>query len=218
MSDDNVENNLHDAEKSEVKGEQEDDFAAMLDNFSIGERLYPGQKVRAKVVSISGDLIYIDLGGKSEGAVDLSEFINEEGAADVHKGDEIEAFFVTSEDGLMKLTTLIGGYSAVTLKTIWDAYEAEIPVNGEVVREIKGGFEVSVGGVRCFCPFSQINIKGGHESDGYPGRTFPFKVLEYAEDGKKIVLSRKVLLEQEKEARVAKLRESLSVGMDVTAK
>jgi len=217
MSDDNVENNLHDAEKSEVKGEQEDDFAAMLDKFSVGERLYPGQKVRAKVVSISGDLIYIDLGGKSEGAVDLSEFINEEGTADVHKGDEIEAFFVTSEDGLMKLTTLIGGYSAVTLKTIWDAYEAEIPVNGEVVREIKGGFEVSVGGVRCFCPFSQINIKGGHESDGYPGRTFPFKILEYAEDGKKIVLSRRVLLEQEKEARVAKLRESLSVGMDVTA-
>jgi len=67
MSDDNVENNLHDAEKSEVKGEQEDDFAAMLDKFSVGERLYPGQKVRAKVVSISGDLIYIDLGGKVRG-------------------------------------------------------------------------------------------------------------------------------------------------------
>ena len=170
-----------------------------LTNAVMGERLHPGQKVRAKVVSVSGDLVYIDLGGKSEGAIDLAEFLDEEGVTGVREGDEIEAFFVTVQDGIMKLTTLVGGYSVVTLNGIRDAYEAGVPVNGEVKREIKGGFEVSVGGVRCFCPFSHIDLKGRRESGGYLGRTFPFKVLEYGEEGKKIVLSRRVLLEQEKE-------------------
>jgi small subunit ribosomal protein S1 len=217
MSDKNIENNTPDTEKTELKREQEESFAAMLDQCSIGERLYPGQKVRAKVVSVSGDLVYIDLGGKSEGAVDLAEFVNKEGVTIVCEGDEIEAFFVTVQDGLMILTTLVGGYSAITLNGIRDACEAEVPVNGEVKKEIKGGFEVSVGGVRCFCPFSHIDVKGGREGGIYIGRTFPFKVLEYGEDGKKIVLSRRVLLEQEKEAKAEKLKESLSKGMDVTA-
>ena len=217
MSDKNIENNAPDTEKAEVKREQEENFAAMLDQSTIGERLYPGQKVRAKVVSVSGDLVYIDLGGKSEGAVDLAEFINKEGVTIVHEGDEIEAFFVTVQDGLMILTTLVGGYSAITLNGISDACEAGVPVNGEVKKEIKGGFEVSVGGVRCFCPFSHIDVKGGREGSVYLGRTFPFKVLEYGEEGKKIVLSRRVLLEQEKEAKVEKLKESLAKGMDVTA-
>jgi len=217
MLDENIENNPTDAENTEVKGEQEENFAAMLDQYGMGKRLYPGQKVSAKVVSISGDRVYIDLGGKSEGVVDLAEFRDKEGTADVREGDEIEAFFVAVEDGFMKLTTLRGGYSTVTLNSISDAYEAGAPVNGDVKQEIKGGFEVSVGGVRCFCPFSQIDMKGQHESNGYPGRTFPFKILEYGEDGKKIVLSRRALLELEKEAKSEKLKESLAVGMDVTA-
>ncbi len=217
MPDENIANNSPDTGNTEVKGEQEENFASMLDKSSMGERLYPGQKVRAKVVSVSGDLVYIDLGGKSEGAVDLAEFIDKEGTTGVREGDEVEAFFVTVQDGLMKLTTLVGGYSAVTLNAIRDAYEAGVPVNGEVKQEIKGGFEVSVGGVRCFCPFSQIDLKRGHEGGIYPGRTFPFKILEYGEEGGKIVLSRKVLLEQERQTRVENLKESLAVGMEVTA-
>jgi small subunit ribosomal protein S1 len=217
MSDENVEKKSPDAERAEVNGEKEENFAEMFSKSSMGERLYPGQKVRATVVSVSGDLVFIDLGGKSEGAVDLAEFINDEGAISVQEGDDIEAFFVTVQDGLMKLTTLVGGYSAATLNSISDAYDAGVPVNGEVEREIKGGFEVLVGGVRCFCPFSQIDLKGERDGKGYLGRTFPFKILEFGEEGGKIVLSRRVLLEQENEAKVARLREGLVVGMDVTA-
>jgi small subunit ribosomal protein S1 len=218
MSDENIKNTSPDPEIRGAQEGQEEDFASMLDKSSMGERLYPGQKVRAKVVSISGDLVYINLGGKSEGAVDLAEFLDKKGAAGVREGDEIEAFFVTVQDGLMKLTTLIGGYSAVSLNAIRDAYEAGVPINGEVKKEIKGGFEVSVGGVRGFCPFSQIDLKTMRNGGEHVGRTFAFKVLEYSEEGRKIVLSRRALLEQEKEAQVKKLRESLAVGMDITVK
>lgn len=217
MNDENRVKKSSDAGKAELNKEREESFASLLKRSSVGERLYPGQKVRAKVVSISGDLVYIDLGGKREGAVDLAEFLDKEGKPGIREGDEVEASFVTVQDGLMKLTTLVGGYSVLTLKSISDAYEGGIAVNGEIKQEIKGGFEVSVGGVRCFCPFSHIDLKGAREANAYVGRTFPFKVLEYAEEGKKIVLSRRVLLEEEKRARREEFKERLTVGMDVTA-
>jgi len=217
MNDENIGKKSSGANKGEPHKDREESFASLLKKSSMGERLYPGQRVKAKVVSVSGDLVYIDLGGKSEGAVDLAEFVDKKGIVGIHEGDEVEVSFITVQDGLMKLTTLVGGYSALSLNSIRDAYEGGIPINGEVKQEIKGGFEVSVGGVRCFCPFSHIDLKGVRENSPYIGQTFPFKVLEYGEEGKKIVLSRRVLLEEEKRARREKLRERLAVGMDVAA-
>jgi small subunit ribosomal protein S1 len=217
MSDEHIENRSSVNENIGGEKNEEENFAAMLDKSTVNRRLFPGQKIRAKVVSVSDDFVYIDLGGKSEGAVDLAEFVDKDGVYSIHEGDEVDAFFVTVHDGLMKLTTLVGGYSAATLNAIRDAYEAGVPVNGEVKREIRGGFEVLIGGVRGFCPFSHIDIKGGCKEGGYLGRTFPFRILEYGEEGKKIVLSRRMVLEQEKEERVRKLRESLTEGMEVNA-
>jgi small subunit ribosomal protein S1 len=216
MYDENIENRSSVNENIGGERSEEENFAAMLDKSTVNRRLFPGQKIRAKVVSVSDDLVYIDLGSKSEGAVDLAEFVDKDGVYSIREGDEVDAFFVTVQDGLMKLTTLVGGYSAATLNAIRDASEAGVPVNGEVKRGIRGGFEVLVGGVRGFCPFSHIDIKGGGTEEGYLGRTFPFRILEYGEEGKKIVLSRRVVLEQEKEERVRKLRESLTEGMEVT--
>ena len=200
-------------------GDHEESFAFLLEQ-SAGpsEWLEPGQKVRSRVVSISRDLVYIDLGGKSEGVIDLSEFMNEDGTCRVQEGDDIDAFFVSVENGTRRLTTRIGGYSAVTLNAIRDAHAAGLPVKGDVKREVKGGFEISIGGVRCFCPFSQIDLKGGREGGIYLGRTFPFQVLEFGEDGRNVIVSRRTLLEQEKQARISKLRETLAVGQEISGR
>ncbi|MEJ2697007.1 MAG: S1 RNA-binding domain-containing protein, partial [Candidatus Sulfobium sp.] len=184
----------------------EEDFAVLLEKSGDpSERLSRGQKVTGRVVSISGDSVYVDLGGKTEGSIDIGEFAGEEGVPGIKEGDVVEAFFVSVQDGIRRLTTLVNGYSAVTLKAISDAFEAGVPVNGEVKREVKGGFEVSVGGVRCFCPFSQIDLKGGREGGVYLGRTFPFNILEHEENGKNIVISRRSWLEKERQARIEKL-------------
>jgi small subunit ribosomal protein S1 len=220
MSNENIENPADDNhnEKAEVVTGVKEDFAELLaQSTSLQGRLGPGQKVRAKVVSISGDLVYIDLGGKSEGVIDAHEFTAEDDRLSVQAGDEIEAFYVTVRDGVRRLTTMVNGYSAVTLAAVRDAFEAGVPVNGTVKREVKGGFEVSVGGVRCFCPFSQIDLKGGREGGVFLGQTFPFKVLEYEENGRNVILSRRALLEEERRARINKLKEELSVGMTVKA-
>lgn len=218
MSDENIENSAaaNNIEKSDVAVDTKESFAELFEKSSgLQERLTPGQKVKARVVSVSGDLVYIDLGGKSEGVVDIAELTSEDGTCTVQAGDEIEAYYVTVRDGVRRLTTLVNGYSAVTLSAIRDAFDAGVPVNGIVKREVKGGFEISVGGVRCFCPFSQIDLKGGREGGVFLGQTFSFRVLEYVENGKNIILSRRALLEEERKAKVDKLRAELAVGTDV---
>jgi small subunit ribosomal protein S1 len=221
MLEDTSENNYNSPEAAEQinAAPSEESFASMLEKSGdTSSRLSPGQRIKARVVSISGDLVYIYLGGKSEGVIDLEEFKDENGVPNVHEGDEVEAFFVSVQDGVRKLTTLVRGYSAVTLNAIKSAFEAGVAVNGEVKREVKGGFEISVGGVRCFCPFSQIDLKGGREGGVYLGRSFAFKVLEYEAEGKNIIVSRRSLLDEEKQAKIAKLKEDLVVGNDVTAR
>jgi len=199
--------------------EQGESFAKLLEkNGTNSARLAPGQKVKARVVSISGDFVYIDIGGKSEGVIDLEEFREKDGSLRIQEGQDIEAFFLSVQNGIRQLTTLVNGYSAMELKSIEAACEAGLPVNGEVKREVKGGFEVSVGGVRCFCPHSQIDLKGGREGGIYLGQTFPFKVLEYEEEGRNIILSRRALLEQEKQAGIERLKETLKEGAEITGR
>jgi small subunit ribosomal protein S1 len=198
---------------------EQESFAKLLEKASTqNTRLAPGQKVKATVVSISGDLVYIDLGGKSEGIIDLEEFRKEDGSIILQTGQEVEAYFLSVQNGVRKLTTLVNGYSAVELDSIRSAAEAGLPVNGEVKREIKGGFEVLAGGVRCFCPHSQIDSRGGRDGGIYLGQTFPFKVLEFEEGGRNVILSRRTLLEEEKQKAVEKLKQTLTAGSEITGK
>ena len=198
---------------------EEESFAALLEkNGAVSARLAPGQKVRGRVISISGDAVYIDLGGKSEGMITLGEFIDENGICGVREGDVVDAFFLSVQDGMRHLTTLLNGYSSLRLDAVRDAFSAGIAINGEVKREIKGGFEVSIGGVVCFCPWSHIDIRGGRVGADYMGKTFSFKVLDYKEGGRTIVISRRAMLEQERRARIDLLKESISIGVDLTVK
>lgn len=195
----------------------EESFADLLEkSMGTSDRLRPGQKVRATVISISGELVYIALGGKSEGSVALDEFKDESGAVQVKPGDEIEAVFVGVRDGVRELTTKIGGIPSIKMSSLRGAHEAGLPVIGEVKREIKGGFEVMIDGVKCFCPFSQIDLRGGREGGIYLGRSFPFRILELSEDGRSIILSRRAVLEEEKQAKIAELKATLEVGKEVT--
>ncbi len=217
MQEDNSEMNCQDQMDTDEKVEEEENFALLFEkNSKIPGRLDPGQKVVAKVVSISGDFVYVDMDGKSEGAIDLKEFKNENGDYSICIGDEIEAFFASFQNGVKRLTTIKHGLSILGLRGIQDAYEANLPVNGKVSGELKGGFGVYVGKVRCFCPFSQMDLRGSREKDAYIGQTFPFKIIEYGEDGRNIILSRRVLLEEERQLELDKFKETLEVGMEIS--
>lgn len=219
MTEEKLENQPMDATPTEEMNGQEESFAELFEKDSkIPSRLEPGQKITSTIVSISGDFVYVSLGGKSEGVIDISELRDEEGKSTVNVGDRIESYFVAVQGGLKRLTTLRHGLSTLSLKEIRDAFEAGLPVSGKVVKELKGGFEVNVGKIRCFCPFSQIDSRGYRDTIVYIGETFSFKVLEFQEDDRNVILSRRALLEEEQEAMVEALKKQLSVGMDISAK
>jgi small subunit ribosomal protein S1 len=195
----------------------EEDFGALLEKESkMPGRLAPGQRIKTTVISVSGDMVYVDMGGKSEGVIGLSEFAREDGTGGVRAGDQVEAFFLAVQNGVKRLTTRSRGYSTLDVAGIRDAYHANLPVAGKVKAAVKGGYEVTVGGARCFCPFSQMDLKASRESEQYVGQTFSFKVVEFENDGRNIVLSRRALLEEERRAQAERLKETLSVGMELT--
>jgi small subunit ribosomal protein S1 len=162
--------------------------------------------------------VYVSLGGKSEGVIDIAEFRDEEGRISVNVGDQVESYFVAVQGGFKRLTTLRHGLSTLSLREIRDAFEAGLPVSGKVIKELKGGFEVHVGKIRCFCPFSQIDLRGYRNTDIYTGETFSFRVLEFDEDDRNVILSRRAILEEEQLAKIEALKSQLTVGMDVPAK
>ena len=195
----------------------EEDFGAMFEKDNkMPVRLKPGQKIKATVISISKEMVYVDLDEKSEGVIDLAEFKGTDGTCAVQEGDVVEAYFLHVRDGAKRLTTLRHGYSTLDMAEIRDAHQANLPVSGKVKAAMKGGFEVMVGGVRCFCPFSQIDLRRDKDSETYVGQTFPFKVVEFEEESQNVVLSRRVLFEEERRAQADRIKETLVVGADLT--
>ncbi|MEN8232672.1 MAG: 30S ribosomal protein S1 [Thermodesulfobacteriota bacterium] len=179
------------------------------------KQLSPGQKIKAVVVDVSQDSIFLDVGGKSEGFVDRKELEDETGDVTVETGDTLEVYFLSSARNEMLFTTKIGGGST-SRAHLEDAYRSSIPLEGFIKKEIKGGFEVTVAGnIRTFCPFSQMDIKRISDPEDYVDQHMLFKITEYKENGRNIILSRRIILEEEREEKRELLQETLQEGMTV---
>jgi small subunit ribosomal protein S1 len=179
------------------------------------KQLSPGEKIKAVVVDVSQDSIFLDVGEKSEGFVDRKELEDEAGNVTVGVGDTIEVYFLSSARNEMLFTTKIGGGST-SRAHLEEAYRSGIPLEGFVKKEIKGGFEVTVAGnVRTFCPFSQMDIKRISSPEDYVDQHMLFKITEYKENGRNIILSRRIILEEEREEKREVLKKTLQEGMTV---
>ncbi len=197
----------------------EENFAEMFEkSFKKQDRLAPGQLVEAAIVKITSDWIFLDLGGKGEGYLDKKELLDEAGKLPVKEGDTVRAYFVASENNEMHFTTKLGTGPGKQTQ-IEDAWKNSVPVEGTVAKEIKGGFEVRIGGsVRAFCPFSLMGIRRDEQQAAYVGRALTFMIAEYGEDGRNIVLTRKPILEDEKRGKKEALKGTLKEGMKITGK
>jgi len=200
-----------------VEGSGED-FAELLNKSNPKPRKYSeGQKIKAKVVRITDEWIFVDLGGKSEGIIARNEFDSVNGGLTVAEGGEIEAQFLYLQDGEIILTTKIGGFRA-SRRQIEEAFRGHIPVEGLVVCEVKGGLEVKVAGICSFCPFSHMELRRGADLSKYVNKRLLFHILEYREGGRNIILSRRAIIKEEQEKKIAHLKEELQVGKEITGK
>jgi len=106
----------------------------------------------------------------------------------------------------VKMTT------AATSEALEGAYRSGLPVEGVVAAERKGGYQVKVFGKEAFCPYSQMDLRGVSAPEGYIGKRLVFRITDYENGGRNIVLSRRQILEEERQKRIEQLRQSLHVG------
>ena len=192
-------------EQDEQGQPEEEDFAAMFE----AQQLEPthheqGQLVEGVVVSVGRDAVFVDVGGKGEATIDLEELADDDGDIDVAPGDVIQALVVSTRGGL-KLS-MRQARRAVNREQLAEAHAAGQPVEGKVEGVNKGGYEVRVGGQRGFCPISQIDSSYTEDPSVHVGKVYSFRITEFREGGKNIVLSRRALLQEEAREREGEVR------------
>jgi small subunit ribosomal protein S1 len=174
-----------------------------------------GDKVKGRILSIGETAAFIDLGGKSEGVIDIAQLKDSAGNLTVTAGDEIEAT-VTGNDpetGSLVLRRKAARGQDVALE-LRQALETAIPVEGVVTAINKGGAEVQVSGMRAFCPLSQLDLRYVENPQQFVGQRLTFRVsrIEPGKTRPNIVLSRRALLEEEAESKATETRDKLQVG------
>jgi small subunit ribosomal protein S1 len=196
--------------------EPEEDFAAMFEASQQAKRIEKGQTIEGTVVAIGPEASLVDVGGKSEAVIDTEELKDADGDVEVAVGDRIQAMVVSTAGGLKLSRKLALG--AASAQQLEDAFLAGLPVEGKVERAVKGGYEVRVARQRAFCPISQIDIVRNTEPAQHEGRVYRFRIVEYKEGGRNLVVSRRALLEEEQRARAAEIRRSIVEGSIVTGR
>ncbi len=187
-------------------------FAAMLDaqTESYRKGFNPGERVQARVLAVNDRYAVLDVRAKNEGLLPVAEILDDAGAPTVKAGDSLSVLFTSVQGGAFMFTLRASG-AVLSDQTVARAFETGLPVEGVVKGEVNGGYEVMVGAARGFCPFSQIDL---HKTEGavYIGEKFAFLVTEYGEEGRNVVLSRRALLEKEREAQRDALLAELKEG------
>ena len=203
------------------KGEErEKSFAELLEESAKDRsvRLKPGEAVEAEIVNIAGDWIFLNLDGKTEGYLDRKELVDANGDLTVKEGECIRVYFLESRNNEKHFTTKIVGGAAVR-SFLESAWKGGIPVEGVVENEVKGGFQVKIAGnTRAFCPYSQMALARIENASDYVGKHLSFKIIDYSERGRNVIVSRRAILEKELEEKKKELKVSLKEGMSIQGK
>ncbi len=192
-----------------------EDFAAMFEASVKPKRFERGQTLDGIIVAIGPEVALVNVGGKGEATIEVAELKDEDGVLEVAVGDRIQAVVVSTMGGLTLSRKLARG--AATDRQLEDAFRAGLPVEGKVEKAVKGGYEVRIARQRAFCPFSQIDIVRT-EPAAHEGRVYAFRIIEYKEGGRNLVVSRRALLEEEQRASAAEIRRSIVAGAVMTGR
>jgi small subunit ribosomal protein S1 len=196
--------------------EQEEDFAAMFEASVKARQFDRGQTIEGTIVGFGPKVAFVNVGGKAEAEIDLAELKDADGDVEVSIGDRIQAMVVSTSGGIV--LSRKGVRNAATQRELEDAFQAGLAVEGKVENVVKGGYEVRIARERAFCPLSQIDIVRTADPAVHVGKVYAFRIVEYKEGGKNVVVSRRKHLEQEQRAMAADLRKSIVPGAVLTGR
>lgn len=202
---------LMDTYGEEVLDISREDFEQILaDHQDVMGEIREGEIVRAKVLRVEESVVILEFGFKSEGSVSLDEF-KEPG--EIEPGQEVEVLLESLEDddGIVVLSKKKADFLRVWEK-IKEAHEADQPVKGILSRKIKGGVTVDIMGVDAFLPGSQIALRRVPNIEDLLGQTYDFQIIKLNKRRRNIVVSRRVILEAEREKKKETLVRELLVG------
>lgn len=173
-------------------------------------KITEGEIVKGRIVAINDTEVSVDIGFKSEGIVPIIEFGNID---ELKVGDEVEVFLESVED---KDGKLVLSRKRADFMRIWErvtqAYENKEVLQGKVMRRIKGGLIVDIMGIDAFLPGSQIDVRSVRDFDQYIGKGMDFRVVKINTPSDNIVVSHKILLEEEMADQRKAILESLEKG------
>lgn len=200
-------------EEAALKGQN---FESLFED-SIKENDFKvGDVVSGVVVEVQSDYVLVDINYKSEGLIPISEFRIVDGARDVRPGEQIEVLIdrIENENGMIVLSKdkadMLRAWSDIS-----KAAENEEVIEGTVLAKVKGGLSVDIG-VKAFLPGSQIDLRPVRNMDVYIGKKYKFKVIKFNKKRGNIVLSRRALLEQERETLRTQTLDTMKEGSVVT--
>ncbi len=192
--------------------EGEESFEELLKDYEQGGfELKRNDVVQGTIVQVTPDAVVVDVGYKSEGMIPLREFADEKGEINVKVGDVYDVLFGggESDSGLIVLSK-----EKADRQKIWNSLEEGAVVEGRIVNRIKGGLSVDIG-VTAFLPGSQVDLRPVRNLDKVIGQSFDFKIIKLNKRRGNIVLSRRVLLENERESQRGETLKTLEENQTV---
>ena len=209
------------AENMENQIDAEMSFEELLEGYVTPEMgdLEEGQIVKGEIVGINGETVLVSVGFKSEGQIPAEEFRDAQGNLTVKEGDQVEVYVArkNENDG-----TIILSFEKAKRMQLFDQLEKVLEDNGVITgmitRRIKGGYTVDLGGVEAFLPGSHVDLRPVPDMDALVNQNYEFRVLKINRRRSNVIVSRRVLLEEERDAKRGKLLQELAEGQIVKGK
>ncbi|MBS3743026.1 MAG: 30S ribosomal protein S1 [Wenzhouxiangellaceae bacterium] len=197
----------------ESRNSMTESFAELFEQSLDESKLRPGAIVTGRVVEIREDVVIVNAGLKSEGIVPIHQFRTPDGELEVEVGDEVEVSLDAVEDGFGE--TRLSREKAKRAR-IWDkletASEAEENVIGQITGKVKGGFTVSIDGIRAFLPGSLVDVRPVRDPSYLEGKDLEFKIIKLDRRRNNLVVSRRAVVEHEFAAEREDLIDRLEEG------
>ncbi len=209
-----TDNGTQPATAAEENGTEDISFAELFEQEDNNTVINVGEVAIGTVVDKTDDAVLIDVGDKAESYIPLSEFRHEDPDREIQIGDQFEVFIEKrkEEGGL-----LLSREKAIAIK-VWEKIakiqEEDGTIEGRIENRVKGGMSVDIG-VPAFLPYSQIDLRPVKDLDSLIGKTFEFKILKFNRKRNNVVISRRAILEEQRNKLREQMRSTLQEGQTI---
>lgn len=215
---DKMNDELADSDTPEDEKPKSDEFAKLLGESlkKPTRKLSVGDKIRGKILVLGKEDVFVSTGTQNDGMISRRDLLDADGNCPFKRDDEIELYVTQVRGTDIRLSR--NPTDKNLAEDLEDAFDMMLPIQGRIVEVCKGGVRVNVKGKLAFCPISQIDTRHVENAEEYVGKSLEFRITQFSEGGRNIVVSRRKLLEEEQELNSVSFLEEHKDGDTVNGK